>query len=576
MANFSIPSEKGEYTQANKGDSAGNIHMTYNINLDDQRISVSEQVKKLINNTDDAQFAGYAASIGAYTTDKIFAVSDKVFSADSSDPLGTWTEETAGSEPDSGNTVMDSAFFDGLFLVSESQDIKSWNGTTWASWWQGTLGRSALAVGHRHLIWVGSDGNLYIVDEGDKVYKVTPTGSYALTGAGTLDLSTTEYEITCAVSNSTRSFLGTRDTSGEEAVIVEWDMSPSASTANKYHKMGAKGVLCLAVWSDTVVAILSNGIAKYFDGTSFVDFKKSMRFPVREGYELIQDAIHPNGWAIIDDLPHFLVNGRVDVANVNLAQSKQAAYQMPAGVWCLDPSIGLYHRFALGTGLTPQEDYGKMQITAVGALYALQNTSSKFLASYEFASDDEGTSKSVLAYHDRTNSNPSRGFLMTSFIFSFRDIWKQVELFHKKMASGERIKLYYRKEKDESIGVSGTWVNTSKFNIAQIGLGIQQGNVMFVKMGPGSGQLLKVKEATESATVTEVIFEEANTFASASDLGVVDILNFRYMGEVTSTTLDYASLNIPEQGRSRKLQFLFEFHQAASNTMELDFAIINT
>lgn len=576
---FSLPNDKGQFIQPNKSDSLGDIFMTYNIDLDKGRMGVSAQVKKLVNNDDNADFAGYAASIGKYQgagSDRIFAVSDKAFSADITTPLGSWTEETTGSEPDSGNTIMDSAFFDSLFLVSEATDIKSWDGTTWASWWQTTLGQSALLSGERHLLWVGSDGNLFIVDDGNKVYRVTPTGTVTKTGAGTLDLSATSYMITCAETNSTRSWIGTTSLTGEEAVIIEWDMSPSAATANKLHKINADGVACIAIWNDTPIAILSNGEAKYFNGTTFVEFEREMRFPVPDDQELAEDDgfIHPNGWAIIDDLPHFLVTGRVDNAS-SLTGSKESAYYMPGGVWCLDPSVGLYHRFALGSGLSTQEDYGKMKFSSVGALFALQRSDSKFLASYEYADDDE-IIKSALVYHDAANSQPSRGFLMTTYKYSFREMWKKVELFHKKLTTGEKISVYYRNERADVLGKSGAWASATTFHIVGINLGIEAGDVAFVKMGNGSGQLFQVLSVEESSGTTVVTFTDSNALVAAGDLGTCDFLNFRFMGDITNQTEDYHALTVPVQGKSRKTQFLFAFNQAASNTVELDFAIIST
>jgi hypothetical protein len=272
---FSLPNEKGQFSQPNKSDSLGDIFMTYGIDLDEGKMAVSSQVKQLINSDDEVEFDGFAGSIGVYETD-IFAISDKAFSASSSNPLGNWTEETAGSEPSSNNMVMDSAYFDGLFLVSESSDIKAWNGTTWSSWWIGTLGQSGLASGGVRLLWVGSDGNLYIVDAANKVYRKSPTAAPVKTGAGTLDFSATQYEITCGVTNSNRSWIGTVNLNGEDAVVAEWDMSPSAATANKFHNVGAKAVLCIAIWNDTPIAILSNGKAKYFNGVSFVELEDNL------------------------------------------------------------------------------------------------------------------------------------------------------------------------------------------------------------------------------------------------------------------------------------------------------------
>jgi hypothetical protein len=118
---FSIPDEKGRMSQPNNGDSQGNIYMSYGLDPEANkgRVEVSAQVKKLIDDTDEANFDGYAGSIGS-NGDRIFAVSDKVFTANQSTPLGSWSESTTGDEPDSGNTVMDSAYFDNLFLVSRS------------------------------------------------------------------------------------------------------------------------------------------------------------------------------------------------------------------------------------------------------------------------------------------------------------------------------------------------------------------------------------------------------------------------------------------------------------------------
>lgn len=580
MATFSIPNDKG-IRQPNNGDTQGNVYMTYGIDFETQksRVLVSQPVKKLITDVDNANFDGYAGSIGAYslngTTGKIFAISDKAFSASISDPLGTWTEETAGSEPNSGNTIMDSTFFDGLFLVSEATDIKSWNGTTWASWWQGTAGQSALQTGERHLLWTGANGNLYVVDDGNKVYRVTPTGTVSTSGNGTLDYSATQYEITCAVTNSTRSWIGTVDKSGEEAVLIEWDMSPGSADANKLHPMGAKAVRCIAVWNDTPIAVLSDGKVKYFNGVSFVEFQNTCQFPVTDGQELSSDFIHPNGWAIIDDAPHFLVTGKVEAENEG-SSVNNASYKMPSGIWCLDPSIGLYHRFAIGSGATTQEDYGIMQVSRVGALYSLQRNDSKFLASYEYFLDNGLTERSVLVYHDGANTRPSTGFLMTPFAYSLREMWKKVELFHKELQTGEKMRVYYRNKKRENVGLAGAWATTDTFNVVDTGLNIEKGDVAFIKTGKGAGQLLRVKSATESLSTTSITFETPNTFVAVNDLGTIDVLNFRFMGEVTSTTEDYKELAIPETAKKRKMQFLFEFQQNANNTMELDFGIINT
>lgn len=579
MAKFTLPNDKGQYLQPNKDDRSGNIYASYNLNLEDGGVKTSAQVKKLITDADNANFAGYAGSIVQYEKDSssggLFAVSDKAFEVDSVDPFSTWSESTAGSEPDSGNTIMDSVFFDGLVLVSEATNIKSWNGSTWSSWWTGTLGASALTGGTRHLMEVGSDGDLYVTDLGNKLYKVTTAGVESVSGAGTLDFSATNYEFTALQTTSNRLWIGTEDLSGEEAVILEWDMAPASTTVNRIHKMGALKVMCIAVWNDIPIAILSNGQVKYFNGSSFVNFDKSVQFPVEGDASLDESFIHPNGWAIIDDLPHFLVTGRSKNSNTVTGASENA-YVMPSGVWCLNPSIGLYHRFAIGTGETTQEDYGKIGLKEVGALFAIQNENSKFLCSYEYHMDNGSSSRSVLAYHDGQNTQAGRGYLITPFIYGLREALKTVELYHKKMATGEKMRIFYRHEQDDATALSGTWADTTTFNTVNIGLGISAGDVALIKTGAGSGQLLRVESATESSTVTSIVFEEANSFVTAGDVGSMDVLNFRFMGTVDDTTRDFHTFNVPGGDLHRKTQFLLEFQSAANNEMDLDFAIVSS
>lgn len=586
MANFFLPSEKGEIKQPNSGASLGNVYASYGIDFDSEpgKIKIAAQVKKAFTDEDDVDFAGYAGAIMSFSDDgsngKIFAVSDKSFDTNFGTPTTGWAQSsTSGTDPDGGNTVRDAEVFDGLFLVSGdvssgTQDILSWNGSAWASWWKTTLGQSGLPTGVRTLLKVGADGNLYVGAGANKIFRVTPTGTVSTTGQGTLDFSATYYRFVCIAATSTRLFIGARDLSGDEGVIIEWDMSPQSIAANRIHKIGAQSVACIAVWNDVPIAVLSNGKIKYFNGSSFVDYP-NIEFPVKSGARLNDDFMHPNGWAIIDDKPHFLAMGRTATQNTS-DSVKETDWVFPAAVWCLDPEIGLYPRFPLGTGETPQEDYGKPAIKDVGALYAYKASrqdQTKFICSYEYYLANGTSVRTALVYYDNTNSQPSRAWLATPFIMSYKEMWKTLDSFYKPMPTGARIKTYSRTENTDPVRVDGNWASSTHFNVVNTGLSIQKGDIALVKMGPGSNQWLKVKEVSESATVTEIIFEDSNTFVSADDAGVLEIFDFRFMGEIKSA--DYSTLNIPAIGKARKRQILFEFIQPAAQEIEVDQFIVS-
>jgi len=246
---------------------------------------------------------------------------------------------------------------------------------------------------------------------------------------------------------------------------------------------------------------------------------------------------------------------------------------MPAGVWCLDPKIGLYHRYAIGSG--ESTDYGQLGIKDVGALYALNIADSKFFASYEYYLTSS-TTRSVLAYEDSTNSLATRGFIVTPFFEALKKVWKTVDMFHKKLASGEKMRLYYRFENDDSTILDGTWFSATQFNYLGTGTTVAKGDLVMVKVGNGAGQLVRVDSVTESTTVTSITMAEALSFISDGDTGAIEIIPFKYMGEITNTTKDYDTFTIPESNQKRKFQLLVEYRQSASNRMETDYIIVNT
>jgi hypothetical protein len=576
MATYSIPSSEKRILQPNTGDVQGNVFATFNTDLQSNkgRIRSGGNVLRAYGNSNDSDFAGYAAAILKTTAGvtRHYAISDKAFNSGAGTPTSSWAQaSTSGDDPDSGNTIMDAVNFDGLLLVSTATDIKSWNGSTWASWWGTTLSQSALTSGQRHLMKVGADGNLYVVDFGNKLYKVTTSAGVTLTGAGTLDFSDTTHEFTCVETSSNRLWIGTKNEAGE-AIIIEWDMSPSSNSANRLHKMGARAVGCIAIWNGTPIALLSNGKIKYFNGDGFVDLPGA-QLPVGDKL-LLDDFVHPNGWDIIDGLPHFLLKGGVQTVEVTFTDETSNNWYFPGGIWCLDPEIGLYHRFAVGAGASSQKDYGLSSLAEVGALCAVEDSSTKFLCSYEYY-DEDGATVSVLAYHDAAKTKPARSFLATIPYDTFNDPIKTVKAIHKRLGSGDQINLYYRTHEAEPVRLSGVFISTTQFNTTDDSSDVVAGYHAIIKNGTGAGQWLRVDRVASSSTVYEIHFPSTVDFVTAGDQAVIDVLNFKKLGTITSQQ-DWHDFQIPVTEKARRCQLLIEIEQAAGNKQEIDWVIINT
>lgn len=562
-----IPDQNKKFLQTNDGESRGNVQFTYGIDIvsNKGKIKVAEKSLNSINSDDTTAFDGYAGAIFPYSGagGKILAISDRAFIADPDDIPAGFAQDTDGSDPTPGNTVTNGCEFNGLALVSDGTDIKSYNGSTWTSWWGTTLGQTSLSSSGRRFMRVGANGNLYLTDNGNKVYRVRYTGSYSIskTGNGTLDFSATPYTFTAMEPTSNRMWIGTQNTNGK-AIIIEWDMSANSSTANRWHEVGADAVRCIYIFNDTPYAVLSTGKIVGFNGVSFSELE-GLQFPVAENQFLYTDFIHPNGWDIIDGLPHLLVSGRVYNSDSAYMGTAQSYWTMASGVYCVDPQQGVHLRYPLKA----------MSIPEVGALLALDNLDTKFLSSYSYYKADK-TILSVLEYHDRTNSQASTAFLATSFDENYQEGLKSATILLNPLASGEKINVYYRDNNQDSLSLEGVWFTSTQMNLTGVNLGVSVGDVAFVKIGPDAGVLLRITAVNESNTITEIIFDRSASTATLGDYGVIEVLNFRYIGTLESTTLDEKTFSFSQTKKAKKAQVLLELQQNAAHKLQVDYCII--
>jgi hypothetical protein len=564
-----IPKDK-RWTQNNDGDSSGVLHASWNIDLNKNRgaASVSNPLKKV---TDGVAFANLDNPVAKFVeySSHVWAISNKVFK--SSDTIatditdgGTWSQDVSSGTPSVGATVTDAVVFNDYLLVVDGDDIKYTGGSGWGSWWKGTLAQSGLTAGQPFVLKVGPDGNLYITNAGNKVYRVTTTNGVTKTGEGTLDFSATKFIITNGTTTSSRIFYGTEDTGGENCAIIEWDMSPQSISANRIHRMGAKRILVMMTWNDTPIAVLSDGSIKYFNGTSFVDWKGA-KLP-RTKYQYLSDVIHKNGWSIIDGLPHFLINPSVDIDETSSIEDSSQNWNYPAGIYCLDPELGLYCRYALTDG-----DKQLLSLSHVGALLPVHTKNTKFFASYDVY-DTTTSDLSVIACEDADKTNTSTSWLVLQPFESVGDITRKLTTIHRKLGTGDRINVYYRKNDEDSVHFSGYWVDTTHINTTDDTTNISEGDVLVVKIGSDGESLNTVKKITRSASVSTV--EVVNAVGvSLNDASHCETVNFKSMGSITNTGVEISPLSIPEPKQSRQVWVWLEIIQAPGNNIQIDYLI---
>lgn len=594
MSTFSIPDQNGNISQPNKGELLGNLYATYGVDLSTEqgRMIASPALKNVFDEDDDADFDNPVGSFKFYNS-KWWAAADVLFSSASGYPDSAWTQDATASSPSGDWKEIDMEVFNSLLLVSgvgaSQDDIFAYNGSAWSSWWKGTLAQTALNATVFKPIRLGATGRLYILDQQNKVYNVTTAGVPTKTGNGTLDFSATTYKFICMEPNSTKLWLGGTDTARGSAVVVEWDMSLNSSTANKVHKLNGRSVQAIVIWNDNPIAVLSNGELHAFNGSYFEKIPDANLPNPPLGYTykgelggastitVDSGIIHPNGWSIIDGLPHLFFNTKL----VNKSGTEFGGHwNAPAGIYCYDPSVGLYCRFGVARDYGTS-DYGAPHVTDHGAMTFVGSGAGEFLASAKIYNTSSVTSKSVLMLHDNERAKTSRGWFVTiPFQTTGNDLWQMLEVMHKKLAdSDDEIRVKYRFNKSDALPDEAdiVWTGDNSFTSTDTMFSnVSVGDEVTVVRGNGAGLIAHVSAKSYSNPTYTITLDDTNVGVSVLDSARVRVDNWRKLAVIDSLTTSYDSYSIPAVEDSFKIWIKMELRCGVGSEIELDRLVITS
>lgn len=594
---YSIPDENGNIIQANRGELIGNVFMTHGVDFSTEqgRILASPTLKNIFDEGDDADFTDPMGAFAFYN-DKWWGISNYLFKSATGYPDSAWAQDAIASTPNGDWKEMDAEVFNNLLLVSgvgaSQDDIYAHNGTTWVSWWKGTLAQTALSTTVFKPMKEGSTGRLYILDAQQKVYNVTTGGSVTKTGNGTLDFSATTYKLIAMEPSSSRMWFGGTDTARGNAIVIEWDMSLNSSTANKIHVLkGARSVQAICIWNDTPIAVLSTGALHIFNGSYFEPLNRgNAKLPQPPyGYtfkgELTGTStitvdsgiIHPNGWSIVDDLPHFFFNTQI----VNKSGTAQGGHwNAPSGIWAYDPNVGLYCRFVVARD-SGTSDYAAHNVTNHGAMKFVGSGAGEFLVSADIYSNSASTSKSGLLLQDNERSLASRGWMVSiPFQATRQDMWQNIEFLHKKLGnSSDRILVKYRLNRSRYLPAEAdvTWTSTTVFTTTDADFAnIVAGDEITVLRGNGAGCTSQIATNSYSAPTYTVTLADPVLAVSNGNTGRILVDNWKSLATISSQNVDYHDFAFAFVEDSFKLWIKLEFRNAASSQIELDKVIVNS
>lgn len=402
------------------------------------------------------------------------------------------------------------------------------------------------------------------------------------------------YQIRCIRSTPGRIWFAMKNLVGGKAAVGEWD--GFSDTFLNIHEIEGNIAFALGVKDGVPYTISSAGILFKHNGSTFAPeaylpvfsedmYQISPSSRVRALWEDVstyQFLVSANGMEVIDDQLHIQLSGAISGANNQIFEN------MPSGIWCYDPDIGLYHRYSFSKYKTTDtvKDYGTSIIERTGFLVKLPNElDGLFLTGATILTIASGTPLHIIATKDDTEAftTPKRGNFITTQIHTsdVQETWDKLWAKYRKFRdSNTKIAFKIRSGLDDNFNfpfdATITWVSGTSFTSTDVNFAnVVAGNEIFVSSGDGAGATAHVVTNTLLTGTYTIILDETVGTVGAATTSRVKVNNWRRFktldSSLTTTTNDDMALN----ETSNWIQFKVEL-RGIKDDPELHEMIIST
>lgn len=328
-----IPSTTKEWRQANNSDLYGNISQTKNITFDKEGyLSLSNSSRAVMDENIDTDFNNPAVILFSEDYGYFVGTWDNCFSVDL-EVLGVRPSEIVTAGVPTGDIQSDAVFFGGLMPFSQDTDLDYYDPA--ANTWTDTnitltntsqsqhpivnfLSKSALAVANVNTV---------------KLYSSPLTATPTLLATLTIQA---DFYITGMCYNNQNLYIATMNRFGGHAALFVWDGNGSAAQDGK--EVDSNMIFSLCPYESSVAVLTGNGSLLRFNGGGFSPLD---HFPIYYTDRSLSDetnvGMYKNIMKANGDLIYILF---CDSHNQTLMTN------MPDGIWCYDPKVGLHHRYS--------------------------------------------------------------------------------------------------------------------------------------------------------------------------------------------------------------------------------------
>lgn len=322
------PQDTKRHSQTNLNDVTGTLHITKNINLDDEaNIVLSHPAVAVMTTDDDSDFDDADAMfIG---DGRLYVNADEVFSGDVDN--ATLSSHASDSNAPSPGTEDDVIYFNDVQVVSDGTTVKyKSGGSAWT-----TIGTTTISGVHPTALAVFDAQSGLMVGHGNEVDLINT--SWGLDRTLTIP---NVYKVSSMVAVGSVAYIATRHDAGGEARLFVWD--GNATTASESYGIDAFEIASVKAYQSSVVCLTSDGRLLRFTGGGFQEIAV---FPIyNKQYDWSNEI---NDYSTVSNRG-MIVDGSLVYAIIASDITSRVVDYLPdfvGGVWCFDPAVGLYNRY---------------------------------------------------------------------------------------------------------------------------------------------------------------------------------------------------------------------------------------
>lgn len=340
-ARFPIDSQ-GKWYQNNKSDRFSSIYYTRNINLNENGyIKMSPRTISIMDEATNGDF-GVPLAIGRSSQGEYLVAtsSNANFNATISTTANTWSENSGTTEP-TLTPESHACWYQGLWHATTTTAVISrpYSGGSNQTW---TSRITGLTSGVRHYLSVFASRITLCISNGNTVKQYT--SAYAADTTLTLP---SDYEVIGMAYNNQNmgiiTRLGTTSASqNQESRFFLWDGTTTGFQRDA--AIGADAAIAICAYKSSFAVLTRRGQLLYWNGGGFDELANFPFYNKDKQWGSILENV-TLGESMIADGDSIYMNVGLEL-NPFGVKSERFIPSCPSGVWCFNPSVGLYHKWS--------------------------------------------------------------------------------------------------------------------------------------------------------------------------------------------------------------------------------------